>query len=69
MKNYTIPKKKIKERNEKIEVKTSNAFLSLKMRFFALKMAVTTYVVNHVDLIVNFPWQRSTTQSEFSIKC
>jgi hypothetical protein len=33
MKNYTFSFKKSKERNEKTEVKTSNAFLSLKMIF------------------------------------
>jgi hypothetical protein len=34
MKNYTFSFKKSKERNEKIEIRTLNAFLSLKMKFF-----------------------------------
>jgi hypothetical protein len=37
MKNYIISTKKSKERNEKIKVKTSNVFLSLKMIFFGSK--------------------------------
>jgi hypothetical protein len=37
MKNYIISKKKSKEGNEKREVKTSNIFLSLNMKFFGPK--------------------------------
>jgi hypothetical protein len=41
MKTYTISRKKFKERNKKIKVKILNAFLSFKIRFLVLKMAVT----------------------------
>jgi hypothetical protein len=62
MKTYTIYKKK----NRKEQKKTSNAFLKVKMRFFGPEK--TLNAVNPVDLVVSFPWPRSTPQSKFPIK-
>jgi hypothetical protein len=57
MKIYTISKKK-----------TSNAFLSLKIRFFDLEHGGINISVNSVVLVVNFSWSRRMPQSEFPIK-
>jgi hypothetical protein len=62
IKVYTISKKK------KNRTKTSNAFLSLKMRFLARKMTVMMKAVNTIDIVVSFSWPRNTSQTEFSIK-
>jgi hypothetical protein len=51
MKNYTFSFKKFKERNEKIKVKTSNAFLRMKMVFFSPENDGNG---NSVDLVVSF---------------
>jgi hypothetical protein len=64
MKTYIISKKKTK----KNELKTSNAFLSVKMIFFAPKMMIIAIAVNHVDFVTNFLWPRNTPQLEFPNK-
>jgi hypothetical protein len=49
MKTYTISKKKIERKNKKEEKKTSNMFLSLKMRFFGSENGGN---------VLNFSWPR-----------
>jgi hypothetical protein len=68
MKTYTIAKKKQQKKQKRMKTKTSNEFLSLKMRFFYLEKAVMALAVNPVDLIIRFSWLRRTSKSEFSIK-
>jgi hypothetical protein len=67
VKIYTIYKKKQKK-TQKNRIFFSNAFLKVKMRFFGPEMVATATVAKPVDLVVSFPWPRSTPQSEFPIK-
>jgi hypothetical protein len=60
-----VQERLILSRNRK---KTSNAFFSLKTRFFCPENGARNINVNHVDLIVSFLWPRRTPQSEFPIK-
>jgi hypothetical protein len=59
--------RKKQKKNTKEHKKTSNAFLKVKMRFFAPKMTIIA-IANSVDLVVSFPWPRSTPQLEFPIR-